>query len=86
MTLDLLCDCFKTSGIIRWKNQINLFINKLKKIMYVIKNLNNVLKSPKLCQVYLVLVKSIIFYGVIGRGAFDNTTSLQLQTISIVLD
>lgn len=53
--------------------------------MYILKNLNNVLKLPKLSQVYLTLVKSIIFYGVIGREAFDNTI-FQLQTISVELD
>jgi len=39
--------------------------------MYTLRYLNKVLKLPKLRQVYLALVESIIAYG--WGGAFENT-------------
>jgi len=43
---------------------------------YILRNLNKLLELPKLRQVYLILVESIISYGIIGwGGAFDNAIS-----------
>lgn len=43
----------------------DLLIKKLIKMMYTLRNLNKVLELPKLRQVYLALVESIIAYGLI---------------------
>jgi len=75
---------FKYLGIeissnMRWMNHIDLLTKKLRKMMYILRNLNKVLELPKLRQIYLALVESIISYGIIGwGGVFDNTLS-QLQ-------
>lgn len=52
---------------------------KLRKMMYVLRNSNKILELPKLRQIYLALVKSIISCGIIGWDrVFENTLS-QLQ-------
>lgn len=60
----------------RWKTQIKQLRKKLRKMMYILRNLNKVLTVPKLRQIYTALVESIISYGIIGwGGAFQNTIS-----------
>jgi len=56
---------FKYLGIeissnMRWKTQIEQLRKKLRKMMYILRNLNKVLIIPKLRQVYTALVESII--------------------------
>lgn len=53
---------------------------------YILRNLNKVLTVPKLRQVYIALVESIISYGIIGwGGAFENTLShLQIGQNQII--
>lgn len=56
-----------------WKNQNEQLIKKkLQKIMYILRNLNKVLKLPKLYQVYLELVQSIISYTIIGWDSISK--------------
>jgi len=57
----------------------------------VLRNLNKFLTLPKLRQVYIVLVESIISYGIIGwGGAFENTINhlqiCQNQIIRLLLN
>jgi predicted component of type VI protein secretion system len=60
----------------KWKNRIEKLRKKLRKMMHILRNLNKVLELPKIRQVYLALVESIISYGIIDwSGAFENTIS-----------
>jgi len=64
------------SSNIRWKNHIDLLTKKLRKMIYILRNLNKVLELPKLRQIYLALAESIILYGKIGwGGVFENILS-----------
>jgi len=75
----------------RWKNQINAFLKKLRKMNYLLRNLNKILEKPKLRQVYLIFVESIFSYCIIDwGGAFNNAISqleiCQNQIIRIFLN
>jgi len=88
-----LCNCksinivknFKYLGIemcsdMKWINQITSVCNKLKKLIYIIKQLRDILPPKDIRIFYLALVESEITYGLIGwGGAYDNVLSL-LQT------
>jgi hypothetical protein len=64
----------------KWINQIASVCNKLKKLIYIIKQLRDILLPKDIRIFYLVLVESQITYGLIGwGGAYDNVLSL-LQT------
>jgi len=66
---------------LKWKNQIASVCNKLKKLIYIIKQLRDILPPKDIRIFYLALVESQITYnGLIGwGGAYDNVLSL-LQT------
>lgn len=60
----------------RWENQINLLIKKLRKMIYTLRNPNKGLEKTEMCIIYITLVESLFFYSIIGRGgAFKNTMS-----------
>lgn len=64
----------------KWINQIVSVCNKLKKLIYIIKQLRDILPPKGIRIFYLALVESQITYGLIGwGGAYDNVLSL-LQT------
>lgn len=66
-------------SVVIWDERTKLIKKKLKKITFLQRNLNKDFGLPKLRQVYLALMESIITYGIIGwGGSFDNTIS-QLQ-------
>jgi len=62
--------------VVTWDGRDKCLSKKLRKMNYILRIINKILELPKLCQVYLILVKSIISYGIIGwGGAFDNDIS-----------
>lgn len=64
----------------KWVNQITSVCTKLKKLIYIIKQLRDILPPKDITIFYLALVESQITYGLIGwGGAYDNILSL-LQT------
>jgi predicted component of type VI protein secretion system len=63
----------------KWKDQINVLSKKVRKIIYIFRDLRNILDSTKLQQVYLTLVESIINYGIIGWGGAFNNVLKELQ-------
>jgi len=52
----------------KWKNQIISVCNKLKKLIYIIKQLCDILPPKDIRIFYLALVESQITYGLIGWG------------------
>jgi len=50
----------------KWKNQIKSVFNKLKKIIFIIKQLRDILPLKDIRIFYLALVQSQITYGIIG--------------------
>lgn len=60
-------------------NQIKTITSKLKKLIYVMKQLREIIKRKNIRMIYLTLIEPHITYGIIGwGGAFDNALS-QLQ-------
>lgn len=56
-----------------WMEHINLVSNKVKKKIYLFKELQNILDRGKLRSVYKAITEHITSYGVIGWGdAYDN--------------
>jgi flagellin-specific chaperone FliS len=40
----------------KWKNQINILSKKIRKMIYIFRDLRNILDSTKLRHIYLALV------------------------------
>lgn len=60
------------------KNQINLLSKKIRRMIYIFRDLCNVFDSTKLWHIYLVLVQSIITYGIVGWGGTFNNVLTEL--------
>jgi hypothetical protein len=88
-----LCNCksvnvlknFKYLGLemchdMKWKNQISLVCSKLKKAIFIIKQLRDILPKKDMKSLYLSLIESQITYGIIGWGGAYNNVLTKLQT------
>jgi hypothetical protein len=63
----------------KWKNQINILSKKIRRMIYIFRDLQNILDSTKLRHIYLALVQSIITYGIVGWGGSFNNVLTELQ-------
>jgi len=57
----------------KWKNQIINTTNKLRKMIFIMKSLREILDCKDIKLIYLTLFEPLITYGIIGWGsAYDN--------------
>ena len=68
----------------KWKNQITSVCNKLKKLIYIIKQLRDILPPKDIRIFYLALVESQITYGIIGWGGAYVLSLLQTCQNTII--
>jgi len=55
----------------RWKKQINVSSKKLRKIIYIFRDLGNILDTTSGANI--TLIESVISYGIVAWGeVFDN--------------
>jgi len=86
------CDCNSVSivknckylGIemcsdMKWINQITSVTNKLKKMIYIMKELREILPPKDIRTKYLTLFEPLVSYGIIGWGGAYNNALLPLQ-------
>jgi len=60
----------------KWKNQIINTTNKLRKMIFIMKSLCEILDCKDIKLIYLTLFEPLIAYGIIGWGsAYDNVLS-----------
>ena len=63
----------------KWKNQIISTTNKLRKMIYIMKLLREILDYKDIKTIYLTLYESLITYGIIGWGSAYDNALLRLQ-------
>jgi hypothetical protein len=60
----------------KWKNQIKIVTDKLRKMIYIMKQLREIIKYKDIRTIYLTLFKSLITYGIIDYSrVYDDALS-----------
>jgi hypothetical protein len=78
-------ECVKYLGIIvdrnlKWKEQIETTVKRLRKIIYILLKLRNIVNVKILRMIYFALAQSVLQYGLIGWG---GTYKANLRNVEI---